>query len=44
MTSPEMTGETVDGLVCGQDYTLRQGNSSAYSGTLGVKIDYLSEG
>ena len=34
---------TVDGLACGQDYTLRQGNSSAYSGTLGVKIDYLSE-
>ena len=34
---------TVDGLVCGQDYTMSQGNSSSYSGTTEVKITYLTE-
>ena len=34
-------GYAVDGLVCGEGYTLIRGNSSAYSGTIEVRITYL---
>ena len=36
-------GYDVDGLVCGQDYTLSRGNSSGYTSTTEVKIRYLTE-